>query len=80
MDNFVEERKHLIGLIAYRLGEICCGNGTDGLWISTMVRVANEADNYDFPLEDDGTIVTDIVYDDVEEIAYQIYDDIMMKR
>lgn len=70
-----EERKHLIGLIAYRFGEICNAGGIDGLWISNMAKIVDEAENYEFPLDENGVIVTDIVYDNVDEIAYRLYDE-----
>lgn len=74
MDKYVEERKHLIGLIAYRFSEICADFGIDGLWISNMAEIASIADEYDFihTLDADNIINTDVVYDDVERIAYRL--------
>lgn len=74
MDKYSEERKWLIGLIAYRFAEICESFGIDGLWIGNMTEISAIADEYDFThtLDERDFIDTDVVYDDVDRIAYRL--------
>lgn len=81
MENTYEvERKHLIGLTAYSFAEACSVLDIDGWWISNMIELVKFADSYEFPIEEDGTIVMDVVFNDVELFAYGLAERIKNAR